>query len=253
MLDGAQLDHFLDRGFVVVEGAVGADVLAAVDDEVDRLVAAAPPRAGKVGRHSYYRRPADMPAAADAFAATVQPLADALVAPHRIVNAFGYIQVALNLPPNDRRPAGPHVDGMDVDPAAPRSFTMLAGVCLSDEDGDDEGNLWVWPGSHEVLADVFRRHGPGALLACGGDIRAFDQRLPIGAPTPVRARRGDVLLAHYLLAHETGPNLSARTRRAVYYRLSAEGHDGRSADILVDPWLEYPPVRGRRAAGAGRG
>jgi hypothetical protein len=58
------------------------------------------------------------------------------------------------------------------------------------------------------------------------------------------ARRGDVLLAHFLLGHNFGGNTSADTRRILYYRLAAEGHPERWADTFLDPFMEYPSLRG---------
>jgi ectoine hydroxylase-related dioxygenase (phytanoyl-CoA dioxygenase family) len=69
-----------------------------------------------------------------------------------------------------------------------------------------------------------------------------------GTPTPVLARRGDLLLAHFLLGHNTGGNTTARTRRILYYRLACEGHGTRWPDTFVDAFTEYEPVR--RANGA---
>ena len=33
------------------------------------------------------------------------------------------------------------------------TFTMLAGVLMSDQRGRDAGNLWVWPGTHLTHAE----------------------------------------------------------------------------------------------------
>ncbi|MGW7822448.1 hypothetical protein ACWGLF_31060 [Streptomyces puniciscabiei] len=62
--------------------------------------------------------------------------------------------------------------------------------------------LWVWPGT----------------------------QLTIGLPGPeqIRGRAGDLLLAHYLLGHNVGGNHeSERTRRALYFRISALDHASR--------------------------
>ena len=82
---------------------------------------------------------------------------------------------------------------------------------------------------------------------------------PIDLPEPVqvKGRAGDLLLAHYLLGHNIGGNdESARTRRALYFRISAAGHASRQGEFLQDPWLGYEPVRSRTApppgSGAGR-
>ena len=61
-----------------------------------------------------------------------------------------------------------------------------------------------------------------------------------GPGEPLLARRGDLLLAHFLLGHNIGGNTSADTRRILYYRLAAEGHAERSADTFLDPFTEYP-------------
>jgi hypothetical protein len=39
-----------------------------------------------------------------------------------------------------------------------------------------------------------------------------------GPGEPLLARRGDLLLAHYLLGHNIGGNTSSATRRILYYR-----------------------------------
>jgi len=64
----------------------------------------------------------------------------------------------------------------------------------------------------------------------------------------VFARRGDVLLAHYLLGHNSGGNTTERVRRIAYYRLGCEGHEGRWEDTFLDAFAEYEPVR-RQLAG----
>ena len=55
--------------------------------------------------------------------------------------------------------------------------------------------------------------------------------------------RSDVLLSHYLLGHNPGPNTSTDVRRVLYYRLAADGHRDRWADTFLDPFTEYPSLR----------
>lgn len=57
------------------------------------------------------------------------------------------------------------------------------------------------------------------------------------------ARRGDLLLAHYLLGHNTGGNTTDRVRRIAYYRLGCEDHADRWEDTFLDAFAEYGPVR----------
>jgi ectoine hydroxylase-related dioxygenase (phytanoyl-CoA dioxygenase family) len=67
-------------------------------------------------------------------------------------------------------------------------------------------------------------------------------------PVPVLARRGDLLLAHYLLGHNTGGNTTGRVRRIAYYRLGCPGHETRWEETFLDAFVEYSPVR-RQLAG----
>ncbi len=86
-------------------------------------------------------------------------VAEELTAPEHLELILHHIQVALNIPPNRHRPGGPHIDGhvrQRPDQVAPDSFTLLAGIFLSDETEADSGALWVWPGSHLVHEALFR-------------------------------------------------------------------------------------------------
>ncbi len=104
----------------------------------------------------------------------------------------------------------------------------------------------MWPGTHLAHAAYFRAHGPHRFCAYP----------PVALPEPeqVTGRAGDLLLAHYLLGHNIGGNDApgpGRTRRALYYRISAAGHASHRSEFLQDPWLDYPAIttrpRGSRA------
>lgn len=249
MLSDSNLRQFAVDGYVVVPGVVDEHLLAPVDAEIDALVADDPPAAGTTGHHFYFLARERLPAA-DAALRRSQALAvaETLVAPHGLGYGLDHIQIALNIPPNPHRPGGPHIDGHRPEQSKPDSFTMLAAIYLGDERGDDAGNLWVWPGSHLVHQRLFAERGVGALLAVSGHSTMLDARLPLGEPVQLHAGRGDLLLAHFLLGHNIGPNTSERVRRVVYYRLSCEGHDAHWAATFLDPFAEFAGLR-RYAAG----
>ena len=74
-------------------------------------------------------------------------------------------------------------------------------------------------------------------------MREFGSRGRYCEPVQVLASRGDLLLAHFPLGHNFGGNMSDRTRRIVYYRLSCPGHVSRWADTFTAAFTEYEPVR----------
>lgn len=93
--------------------------------------------------------------------------------------------------------------------------------------------------THHLHAAFFAVRGAGAFAAAGGHP---DVELP--EPVQICGRRGDVLLAHYLLGHNIGGNYESEcTRRALYWRLRIPGHTDRWADCLTDPWHEYDNIR----------
>ncbi len=92
-------------------------------------------------------------------------------------------------------------------------------------------------------AAFFAARGPDAFAAAAG---YPDIELP--EPTQVHGRRGDVLLADYLLGDNVGGNYqSDRTRRMLYWRLRVPGHAGRWADCLATPGTSM------KASGVGLG
>lgn len=243
MLSDEQRRRFAVDGYVLLPGLVDEELLRAADAEVDGVLAELPTPDGTVGPHFHFLPPTRLPAA-DAMLRGSGALAaaQALVAPHRLDHAFDHIQLALNVPPYPHRPGAPHIDGHRPGEEV-ASFTMLAAVFLGDESSPDRGNLWVWPGSHRGHQQLFAERGVDVLKPVSGQGILLDPPVWLGPGEPLLARRGDVLLAHYLLGHNIGGNTSDEVRRILYYRLAAEGHRDRWADTFVDPFAEYPSLR----------
>jgi hypothetical protein len=241
LLSDDQIRLFASSGYLVVSGLVGRDDLDRADAEVKRLVSDAPPPEGHVGHHFYWRSPQESPSlfGPDGLPGRILDAAGELIAPGQVRVAFNQAQVALSIPPYRHRPGRPHIDGYRPGQTVPGTFTLLAGLLLNDQQAENSGNLWVWPGTPRSHAAFFAGHGPEAFAVAGG---YPDVDLPV--PTQVVGRRGDVLLAHYLLGHNIGGNYSSdRTRRALYWRLRAEGHRDQWADCLTNEWHEYVGVR----------
>jgi len=218
VLNRGQLEEFAQRGFLMLPGVVPRAVVDAAARAIDELIDREPPGPDVRGPFNYFPEAARAPELAALL--TGSP-------------AFGLAEALTG-------PATHHIDGFPPEPGGrPGTFTMLAGVLMSDQRAQDAGNLWVWPGTHLTHAEYFRGHGPGAFFAAGG-------YPPIKLPEPeqVTGEAGDLLLAHYLLGHNIGGNTSQAVRRAVYYRVKRAGHDPRWRAFLADPWLDYDAIRG---------
>ena len=236
--------RFGTEGYLVVPGVVPEEILASVDREINALIAADPPPPGTVGKHFWFQRPDRLPAADAALRKSgALDIAQELVSPYVLDHGLNHIQIALNIPPHVHRPGGPHLDGHAPGQDPPFSFTMLAAIYVVDELEADTGNLWVWPGSHLDHQGLFRERGTRALLPVRGHSLSLDPPPRLAQPVPIMARRGDLLLAHFLLGHNTGGNTTDRVRRIVYYRLSCEGHTSRWAETFLNALTEYEPVR----------
>jgi hypothetical protein len=151
-------------------------------------------------------------------------------------------QIALRFPQAQARPLVPHIDGMyapgnGVPVGTLLHFTGLIGIFLSDVTMPDAGNFTVWPGSHRLLEAHFRQHGTSSIVS---GFPAVD--LP--EPRPLTGRAGDVVLAHYALAHAAGANLSPHVRYAVFFRLYHADHDRAGTRPLTDQWSLWEGMRG---------
>jgi hypothetical protein len=246
VLTDEQVNEFAERGFVLVPQVVKDDVLARTAQRVDEVVAADPPAAGKRGSHFYFLETRAEPALMAPLARTAAfSLAEEL-AGAATLEIPGQVQIALNIPPYSHRPGIPHIDAGNPEPTSEPvngTFTLLAGILMTDQRTENSGNLWVWPGTHLAHAAYFRDHGPQLFCAYP----------PIDLPEPeqVKGRAGDLLLAHYLLGHNIGGNYeSEQARCALYFRISAKDHASHRNEFLQDPWLDYGPIRSRPAGPA---
>ena len=248
MLNAEQLAAFGRDGFLVVRRFVDEQTLSELTDEADALVARKPAPPGKVGAHQYFEPPSCVPVAERALQDSgALSLAAELVAPLTIGLAFDHIQIATSIYGWDHEPGGGHIDGYGIPgQTEPFTFTLLAGVYLGDESESGRGNLWVWPGSHLGHQQLFRECGAEVLMgpeSQSGHACLLNQAPEFGTPRPILAQRGDVLLAHYLLAHNQSGNMWNPLRRIIYYRLAADGHRERWRETHTDALLEFEPVR----------
>lgn len=137
-------------------------------------------------------------------------------------------------------------DGLYAGAGKPLRYSLCAGVLLSDTPAPDMGNLLVYPGSHRLIARAVAKRGLDALK------HGLDG-LGLPKAAQVTGRAGDAVLFHFQLAHDKAPNYSPHIRSAAYFRFWHLGawHD-RSREYLekamIDPWLEWPGMRGVRAA-----
>lgn len=237
MVEPRQKRTFAEDGYVVVPQAVPHDLIQAARREIGDRMRREPPAAGHRGPHFYFLA-GDLPDPLTAllFGSPALAAAESLIAAPAKFEAPDHVQISLNIPPWNHRPGGPHIDGLTPpEPSGrPATFTLLAGFFLTDQTAENAGNLWVWPGSHRIAADYFRKHGPDTLLT---SVPYPPVTLP--EPRQVTGRAGDLLLAHYMLGHNMGGNTSDATREAVYFRLRREAHRERWRDTLLDPLLEF--------------
>jgi hypothetical protein len=244
--------RFARDGYLVVPGVVDEALLASADEEIDGLIVEQAPVEGDggPGPNLWFPPRERLPRCDDALRRSgALGLAEELVAPFKLDHAFDHIQVATTVPPYAHIPGGPHIDGHRPGQDAPGSFTLLAGIFLTDQRQARSGNLWVWPGSHLRHQALFAERGTRALQLSSGHPTLLDPPFELGPGSELKAGRGDLLLAHYLTGHNKGGNTSEFVRRTIYYRLAVPGHWDQWEATFNDPWTEYAPVR--RAVEAG--
>jgi hypothetical protein len=233
------LRAFAEDGYVVVRQIVPHDVIETTRRVVAGEISKAPPHPSSRGPYFYFLTDATPPALLAAFDDGVLPLAESLIAPARS-DRPDHVQISLNIPPWRHVPGGPHIDGLTPPErdGRPGTFTLLAGIFLTDQTRTDAGNLWVWPGTHRKVAAYLRERGPDVLIE-----RAPYPPVDLGVPRQVTGRAGDVLLAHYMLGHNMGGNTTMTTREVLYFRLRRNGHRTRWRDAVQESLFEFEPVK----------
>ena len=192
------------------------------------LVAAEPPPPDTVGKHFWFPSTSAAPGHAPRYDESgARSIAEELTAPHRLQLILNHIQVTLNIPPHGHRPGGPHIDGhvrQHPGQQAPHSFTLLAGIFLSDKTEIDQGSVWVSPGWHLVHQQLFHDRGTDVLMTTGGHVTMLDDPPVLGPPVPRSALRR--------------PSARALPARSQHRR---QPHQGDKADALLPPRLFRPP------------
>jgi hypothetical protein len=238
--------RFSGQGFVVVAGVLTNGQLLQAREVVATLVDQQPAPAGHAGPHFLWPRfgPRGHPLLELYRRTAIAELAGQLLRPDPAVQDPDFAQVAITIPPWPHRPGGPHVDGLTPGEAdgRPGTFSLLAGLCLTDQSMPGRGNLWIWPGTHLRFGQYLAKRGADALRQLEEMAPGPYPRVELGDPVQAIAPAGSVLFAHYLLAHNIGGHdgpPDAPRRETIHYRLLASGHRQRWREAVTNPLLEF--------------
>ena len=244
-LSDAQRQEFFEQGYLRVPNVVPKETvnvtLRAINFRLGEGID--PAQLTKFRSQSYCPELQEEPVITDLYNATpAKALAESLIGVGQVAPITSG-QIALRFPGMQPQPVlgQPHLDGMytptnGVPKGRIRSFTMLLGIMLNDVSDEWAGNLAVWPGTHRQYEKYFRQHGPEALL---------EGMPPIQMPAPVmlKGNAGDMVMAHYQLAHAAAPNVSAHVRYAIYFRLLRVQHNNQWKEAMTDIWMEWDGMR----------
>ena len=187
---------FGEQGFVVIPGVLDDARLASGRELAAALLAVEPPGAELTGPYFLWPRfgPAGHPLLDFYRESGIERLAAGLLRPDLAVREPDFAQLATTIPPWPHRPGGPHVDGLPPKPpdGRPGTFSLLAGIWLTDQSRPHQGNLWTWPGTHLRFGAYLAERGADAL----GRVEEMGPGPPItcsrttSAGTTVRRRPG---------------------------------------------------------------
>jgi len=128
----------------------------------------------------------------------------------------------------------PHIDGFSsglngLEEGRIYNHTVTVGVFLTPTTKEFAGNFTVWPGSHHLYERYFQERG----------MRAFSEPSPtleIGQPVQLMCSVGDVVVAHYQLAHSAAVNISDSDRIAIFFRIWLRDVELRRWHYLTNIW-----------------
>jgi len=166
--------------------------------------------------------------------------AKSLFGPNNFLKTVRAAQIALRFPEKNK-PSNPlqswHIDGMDkVYGGENHPFALLLGIALSDQTKPNCGNLRVFPGTHILMQEPYKK----AIEARS----PLDMRLlNVGEPEQVLLSPGDIVLCHQMLAHGIGINQSPNIRYQIYFRLSHKDHAQLKPMMIDNMWIEYEGLK----------
>ncbi len=231
MLTDADIGHYRERGYLVVQDVLGAATLACLREVTDEIVASA---AG-VTEHTDIL---DLEASHTPEAPRVRRIKRPYAAHpfYRELAAHGGVMAALEplIGPNIRlRPAG-KINMKSADFGAPVEWhqdwafyphtnqdVLAVGILLDDMDAGN-GPVRFLPGSHR--GPVYDHHSyveDGDLGAFCGAIDIDKEGLDISGAEEVHAKAGSITIHHARLVHGSAMNRSNRQRRILFYEYTA--------------------------------
>ena len=249
-LTPGQRQELLKKGFTRIPGGVGKTLIAAALREVNNMIGlergrASPKADGGYDNKDYWTEKMGTPAIMDLLKESpASELCEGLFGRGKVLPETK-AQIAMRFPSlgNGREPLHLHVDNLFYHGQAWRpptgrieSFTLLVHVLLSDLPHGFSGNFAVSPGSHLLISDYIRRRGLGSFLTGSAKIR-----LP--PAEQITGKAGDLVLCHYLAAHDRELNHSPHIRYAAFFRMKHSDHVARQIQALSDPWMEWPGLR----------
>lgn len=238
-----QKRHLIENGYVVIPGVVPKlmlqDAMKAVNHAIGKAM-----HSNEAEHRTPMRQLSGHPALVNLFNGTpAKAIMDSLIG--QDYNPIQGVQAALRYPdyPDPPDPqAGAHLDGMlKIKEGKVENFTALAGILLSDQPRPNMGNFVVYPGSHRLYEAYFREHGAEVLLteeSFGTMHRS--PHVPLPDPVQITGQAGDLVISHYQLIHNGGPNISDRIRYSCYYRIYHSHIQRDWKAPLIDMWKHWP-------------
>jgi hypothetical protein len=118
-------------------------------------------------------------------------------------------------------------------------FQLLVGFPLTPALQEDCGNLFVSPGQHTEICNMFRQ-SPTLRDPLEAISKGMASRVPWGTPQQLLVAPGDVILTHSLIPHGVAENKGASFADKLYFRLAhkTDIHRG-GRDALDTPWRNW--------------
>lgn len=244
-LSHAQKQQFFENGFVHIPGIVPQalirDALRAINSSIGRHLDFYEHRI--LETDSLCPDLKTEPRILNLFEATdARALAESALGVGNVLRSKN-VQIALNFPVSKEKPDAPepHVDGFhpskDGVPGSILPFTAIAGFFLNDLPEDWSANFTVWPGTHLLFEKYYREHPADPEMRFGIP--------PVDMPKPIqlKVKAGDMIFAHYLLAHTVSTNMSEAIRYAIYFRMNHVHQGPRDLETLGNVWKYWEGMK----------
>lgn len=228
--DNTRLSRVKTDGYAIIPGVFSSEKMTELDQDIKKT-----PLLNPGGHHGWKKGTTFNTTAIAYFSEIVAQLNTLLAKKAAAPKTIRVVTATKKFSGENKYILDPHVDGKGCEEQCFEIYDAIVGICLTDVQKSDCGNLVVWPGSHKRIQEKLRQT-PSSEIANRVLKKKFSEQ---GDGETLYWNAGDIVICHTYMWHAVQPNRCDIDRIMLYGRLNPDPleEDGEvDPTRIVDPW-----------------